>query len=249
MMEAPALGQLLGSGKGAEIFEFGDLVAKLYRSPASKESAFREAAALAFAQSLGLPVPSVRAVEKIVNRWGVIMDRVEGPAFAEAHQHDPERSPAFLAEMVRLHLRVHSHSGGRLGSMKARLRANIQATTNLGAARQRLLIDGLAILPDGDRLCHGDFHPWNIMGPLGRELLVDWLDACCGEPAADVCRSVILMSPHLPDFASAYVDQYAAASGESRESIFRWLPFVAAARLAEDVPDEVDGLLAMIDSV
>jgi hypothetical protein len=29
----------------------------------------------------------------------------------------------------------------------------------------------------------------------------------------------------------------------------RWLPFVAAARLAEDVPDEVDGLMAMVDPV
>jgi aminoglycoside phosphotransferase (APT) family kinase protein len=248
-MNARALGQLLGSGKVAEVFEFGDLVAKLYRSPASKGSAFREAAALALAQSLGLPVPSVKAVQQVGDRWAVIMDRAEGAAFAEADQRDPARLPAYLAGMVKLHMRVHSHAGGRLGSLKARLRTNIQAATNLGEARRHRLLDQLATLPDGERLCHGDFHPRNIVGPLGQELLVDWLDACCGEPAADVCRSYVLMHPRVPAFASAYVDRYSAASGEIRERILQWLPFVAAARLAEDVPDEVDGLMAMVDSV
>ena len=191
-----------------------------------RRSAFREAAALALAQSLGLPVPSVSAVQQIGGRWSVIMDRAEGPAFAEACLRDPDRLPAYLAKMVQLHMRVHSHAGGGLGGMKARLRANIRAATNLGEARRRSLLDRLATLPDGDRLCHGDFHPWNIMGPPGQQLLVDWVDACCGEPAADVCRSYVLMRPHLPDFASAYVDRYSAASGAEP----RKYPSVAAMR-------------------
>jgi Ser/Thr protein kinase RdoA (MazF antagonist) len=150
--------------------------------------------------------------------------------------------------MVKLHMRVHSHAGVRLGTMKGRLRANIMGAPNLGEGRQRSLLGRLATLPDGDRLCPGDFHPWNIMGPPVQELLVDWLDACCGEPAADVCRSYVLMRPHVPDLATAYVDGYAAASSETRESILRWLPFIAAARLAENVPEEVDSLIATVDS-
>lgn len=42
-----AIGRLLGSGKEAEVFEYGDLALKLYRSIASKASAFREAGNLA----------------------------------------------------------------------------------------------------------------------------------------------------------------------------------------------------------
>jgi aminoglycoside phosphotransferase (APT) family kinase protein len=243
------LGERIGSGKVAEVFELGDHVAKLYRSPGSKGSAFREAAALALAESVGLPVPSVKAVREIDGRWAVVMDRIAGPAFAEAIRLHPERLPAYLAAMVQLHVRLHSCSGSRLGSMKARLRANIQAAPMLGEPRRGQLLDGLAALPDADRLCHGDYHPWNILGTPGQELIVDWLDACSGEPASDVCRSYVLMRPHLPDFASEYVDAYAAASGGTREAILRWLPFVAAARLAEGVPDEADGLMAMVDSV
>jgi Ser/Thr protein kinase RdoA (MazF antagonist) len=127
-----------------------------------------------------------------MDRWCVIMDRVDGSAFAEAGRRDPDWLPAYLAEMVRLHRLVHGCPGRGLGSMKARLQANIRATTNLGEARQRPILDGLATLPEGDRLCHGDFHPWNIMGSPGQPILVDWVDACCGEPAADVAGPMLM---------------------------------------------------------
>jgi hypothetical protein len=46
--------------------------------------------------------------------------------------------------------------------------------------------------------------------------------------------------------ASAYIDVYSQVSGKSRAVILSWLPFVAAARLAEGVP-EVDDLMKMVD--
>ena len=83
-------------------------------------------------------------------------------------------------------------------------------------------------------------------GPFGREVLIDWIDASRGEPAADVCRSYVLLRPAAPEMASAYLDAYAQVGGESRAAILDWLPFVAAARLAEGVP-EVDDLMKMVD--
>jgi hypothetical protein len=77
-------------------------------------------------------------------------------------------------------------------------------------------------------------------------VLIDWLDASSGDPAADACRSYVLLRPVLPEAASAYLDAYAEASGESRDAILKWLPFVAAARLVEGVP-EIDELMKMVD--
>ncbi len=145
-------------------------------------------------------------------------------------------------------MQVHSHPAIQLPSLKAKLAANIRQQTILSETRKNALLNGLAALPEGDRLCHGDFHPLNIVGPLGQALLVDWLDAGRGEPAADVCRSNVLMRPVAPELASRYVDAYSQVSGESRDKILGWLPFVSAARLAEGVPNEVDGLLEMVGS-
>ena len=116
----------------------------------------------------------------------------------------------------------------------------------LGESRQSILLTELAKMPDGDCLCHGDFHPYNIIGPVGREVLIDWLDASRGEPAADVCRSYVLLRSAAPEMASAYVDAYSQVSGKSCDAILNWLPFIAAARLVEGVP-EVDELMKMVD--
>ena len=191
----------------------------------------------------------VFGVQQIGDRWGVMMSRADGPTFTDAAGCRPELRPEYLEAMAILQLRLHSHPATQLGSLKARLAANIRQATILGASRRDALLTRLAQLPEGGRLCHGEFHPSNILGCPGHETLVDWLDASCGDPAADVCRSYVVMRPSAPEFASAYVDAYARLGGESRERIFQWLPFVAAARLAEGIASEANGLMEMAVSL
>jgi aminoglycoside phosphotransferase (APT) family kinase protein len=243
-----ALGRRLGSGKEADVFELGEAAVKLFNEAVPKHTVFREAAALAQAEALGLPVPAVMDVRRIDGRWAMAMSRAAGPSFADALVARPAEKTAHLKAMALLHIRIHACEAIFLGTLKARLEANIRRATALSDGRQRKLLAELASLPDGDRLCHGDFHPWNILGPLARPSVIDWIAASRGSPAADVCRSYVLIKPTSPEMATAYVDTYAQISGESLEQIFRWLPVVAAARLAEGVPVEADGLLAMLDA-
>ena len=63
------------------------------------------------------------------------------------------------------------------------------------------LLDTILDMPDGDRLCHGDFHPLNILGNTFDPLIIDWLDAGRGDPAADVCRSYLLLELHAVEIA------------------------------------------------
>ena len=57
------IGRLLAAGNVAEVFEWGSRVVKLYRSPARKNTAFREAANHSAVEAMALPVPAV---------WGVL---------------------------------------------------------------------------------------------------------------------------------------------------------------------------------
>ena len=243
-----ALGRCLGSGKDAEVFEWGKAVIKLYKAGVPKHTAFREAAALTQAYAMGLPVPWVDDVRQIGGRWGVVMDRVDGRSFAEIMGAHPAEEAVHLKEMASLHRRIHACEAVHFGSLKAKLEANIRRVTALSGGLQRKLLEALAGLPDGDRLCHGDFHPWNVLGPHSRPSVIDWTSASRGSPAADVCRSYVLIKPSAPDQAASYVEAYAQLAGGSLEDVFKWLPVVAAARLAEGVPDEVAGLMAMLES-
>ena len=77
-------------------------------------------------------------------------------------------------------------------------------------------------------------------------MVIDWPDACRGDPAADLCRSYLLLALHANDLAAPYLDAYCRLGDISREAALAWLPYVAAARLAEEVPGEIDGLRELL---
>ena len=240
------MGRLLAAGNVAEVFEWGFDVVKLYRSEAAKPVAFREAAIHAAVEALGLPVPTVMGVQQIGGRWGVVFERINQASFADQMREDPAIVSRYLGNLARLHARIHAHPAPDFGSLKVRLSRNISHTDVLGEPRKRTLLRSLADMPDGDRLCHGDFHPMNVLGDTARPIIIDWPDATRGDPAADVCRSYLLMKLYAENLAEPYLDTYCRVGGATRQTILGWLSYIAAARLAEDIEGEADRLLQMV---
>ena len=103
-------GRLLAAGNVAEVFECGSRVVKLYRSPAAKQAAFREAANHAAVEAMGLPVPAVWGVQRIDARWRIVFDRVKHASLAERMQEI--RPQCLITSRHSLHCRPHSRSAG-----------------------------------------------------------------------------------------------------------------------------------------
>lgn len=247
--EAMALGERLGAGKEAEVFALGDRAAKLYAPGAGRERAFREAANLALATARGLPAPAVEQVRRFGDRWGLVTERAPGRPFATAMLSDADAIPTHLAEMVRLHRAIHAQPGHHLASVKSRIAAGIRDARMPEERLRARLLERLAALPDGDRFCHGDFHPHNVLGVPGAAMVIDWLDAAAGPPAADVARSELLLRLAVPQLAERYVDAYTAEAGLAKPEVVAWLPLQAAARLVENTPAETEALLALAATV
>lgn len=233
----------IGTGKVAEVFARGPHVLKRYRSASAKADALREGAILAALEPLGLPAPRVHAVSAENGHWGVVMDRAPGRPFLETMLADAAAVPAHIAAMVRLHRRIHDAAVAGLPGHKAKLAAAIGRAPGLDAGLRARLMAQLAALPAGERLCHLDFHPGNIIGTPEAAMVVDWPDAALGDPAADVCRTWVLLHPHAPALADGYLAAYAASSGVTPEAILAWRAVIAGARLAEGVPEQ-DALMA-----
>jgi len=242
------IGRLLAVGQRAEVFEWGSRVVKLCRSPGSKQVMFREAAINAAIEALGLPVPAVWSVQQIDGRWGIVFDRVSGVSFAEQMVGDLAAIPKHLQILVNLHARIHAHVADQFSSLKGWLATGITQTMLLDEPQRQILLNGLRDMPDGDHLCHGDFHPRNVLGEVWQPIVIDWANACCGDPAADVCRSYLILKLHADEVAEPYLDAYCQVARIGRHTILDWLPYVAAARLAEDVPGEQHSLLEVIRS-
>lgn len=244
------IGPLLGRGGVAEVFAYGDRALKLFFPAIARAAAFGEAAALAAVAEHGLPVPEVHAVGNWDGRWGLVMDRVAGVPLAAFTPDGPVLAEGGLAELLRLHRAIHAVTDIRPANLKQRLGYRI-AGSSLDPDLRTALLARLAALPDGDRLCHGDFHPFNVIGSPGRTTVIDWLDVASGAPAADVARTHLLVSAAAPALAEAYVAAYAEATGLRTAEIIDWLPVLAAARLAAEGVDagEATRLLAIAERI
>ena len=142
----------------AEVFEWGSRVVKLCRSSARKPTAFREAAIHAAVEAMALPVPAVWGVLEVGGRWGIVFDRVKERSFAERMRGGSERHTGVPAG-ARPAKCTHSRPAGPqlLGSLKSKLATNIAGTGLLDGPLKQILLGSPAGMPDGDRLCHGDF--------------------------------------------------------------------------------------------
>jgi hypothetical protein len=239
------LGAPIGAGKEAEVYLYRPgWVVELTRWRKDHGPARRENAILRALAPTGL-APATQGVVEIEGRWGVVMEHVTGPVLA-VRLGAPSGVGAVLEVMVELHRRMHEQvAPPGLPPLKERLVRNISGARYVDEPTRRRLLDSMPALPDGDRLCHGDFHPYNILGTGTKARIVDWLDASVADPAADVCRTYVLIGAVNTDLAQAYVDAYVAATGMDRMAVYAWLPVVAAARLAEKVPKETPRLLAL----
>ena len=241
-------GDVIGRGKVAEVVAHGPHVLKAYLDAGAKREVFREAAILSAIEAFGLPTPRAIEAAEFNGRWGLVMTRAPGKPFLEAMLADVSAVPTHLEAMVRLHRQIHSHVVPILPPHKAKLADALGRATRLGNEHRAKLTEALHALPTGRQLCHLDFHPLNIIGTPDDAMVIDWLDASAGDPAADVCRTLVLLTPHVPQVAEAYVDAYIAASGLTRTSVLAWRPVIAGARLAEGVPEE-DYLMSLAEAI
>jgi len=237
------LGRRLGAGRIAEVFEWDADVVKLYGAGIGPEQAQREAAVLDGLKDTGLVVPRALDVVQVDGRWGLLMTRMLGRPLAE--QMTGDDLTAGVARFAELHRQMHRQQVAGLMPLKDRLATRIQRVRQLDDATRARLLARLARLPEGDRLCHGDFHPFNIMAEGDHLAIIDWLDATSGPPAADVCRSYLLMLHHVPELAELYLGARSAGAEFGRADVEEWLAVHAAARLDENVPDEEQRLLTL----
>jgi Ser/Thr protein kinase RdoA (MazF antagonist) len=256
------IGVKLGAGREADVHAWGDdAVVKLYRPGFGGHRA--EAVALANLDGHGIAPKLIDTVD-CDGRTGLVLERLGGPDMLSVLQRQPWRVLGLARALASTHLAVHqSQAPADLPELREVLAARINDVTMPPHLRVYALrvLDGL---PDGDRLCHGDYHPGNVLLAADRVAVIDWPNAARGAPEADHARTRLLLrwADPLPDtapvfralitagrsvFAHGYARAYRRGSPQPLRQVESWLVVHAAARLAEGIEAEHATLIGFLD--
>lgn len=240
------LGKVIGVGFTATVYEWEDgKVLKLFRQDFSKEAIemeFRNAMAVR-----DLPFSKPKAYELITldDRLGIVYDLMEGEALLDwvLRTGDLQQCAVYMAE---LHKSILQMEVENVDDYKDFLRYFISRIPDTSQREEALRI--LDRLPEGNTLCHGDFHPGNILLKQGTTGIIDFMNICHGYYLYDVARTVFLvqytpvheegeMGEQIRQFKKSLADLYLMQMQVTRDMIQDYLTVIRAARIIE-CPDE-----------
>jgi aminoglycoside phosphotransferase (APT) family kinase protein len=258
--------QRLGRGREADIFALDERrVLRLARDSGRALAVDREVSALAAAARAGAPVPTVYARVEVEGRPGAVMDRLDGEDLMIRLGSRPWSVLSVGRTLGRIHARLHRVAGPpELPRFRDELQGRLDSDLVPPDVREAALAR-LGELPEGDQLCHGDFHPANLLPAPDGYSVIDWTRGARGHPAADVAQTRLLIAGgEVPDDApfavrrlegtgrrfllAGYLRGYRKDLPLDLSLVERWTPVCAAARLADDIKGERVGLLAAAGS-
>ena len=253
-MNKISLDSPLARGRTADVFDWEDgQVLKLFHNWFPLENIQFEQRIARAVHASGVSAPDVIGdIIQVEGRNGLIYERVDGRSMLELLPLQPWKVFSFAKRFARLHVQMHERVfKAEVATQRSKLEYRLQHIEALATSLRAALVERLASLPDDERICHGDFHPANVLVTPKRDAVIDWMDASRGNPLADVARTTIillgavesgqisnpLMKTFVKIFHTAYLKEYFHLRPGREDEYRRWLPIVAAARLSEEIKE------------
>ena len=240
--------RIIGTGRTAEVYAWGaGKVLKLF-IPGYPQSAVEKEFRLGqLLNTLNFPKPQAYEIVSWQNRLGIVYDHISGESLLAWVLRTLDAAGC-ATRLATLHSLILQNQLEELPTYKEFLRWGIEKATALSQAEQKVALQQLADLPEGKQLCHGDFHPGNILIHEDKSVVLDFMNVCKGPALYDIARTVFLIQysqvpEPVPDpealkaFQKNLADAYLEKLQVSRDQLQPYLTVIAAARKGE-APEE-----------
>jgi uncharacterized protein (TIGR02172 family) len=254
----------IATGRTAEVYPFEqDKVLKLFFPTIPQAWIAKEVDTGRYIQAAQLPVPGVYETMKLNEREGIVYERIDGPTLLNEVARKPWKVQQFARLLANLHVQVHAvPAPANLETQREWARGGIPESQKLSPKLRESVLRVLDSLPDGNQLCHGDFHPGNIIMTHRGPVIIDWMTASKGVPCGDVARtSTILEAAKAPEgtpmrwllewirksFLATYLKTYFQLRPLEKSSFTAWRTIMAANFFVDvSLPEEESPLVAII---
>lgn len=167
-----------------------------------REAATREAAAMRVAQAAGIPVPGIEHEILWDNRPVFLLEWLTGYTVMASLVSRPWRAEALGVRFGRMQARIHAVSAPQAVSRQPEYWLQF-----IEVDEPALVVYLRALNPRTDALIHLDYHPFNVLvgnvnavdslntTMYGTHVIgvIDWTNACAGDPRADVAYTATLL--------------------------------------------------------
>lgn len=257
-------GRLLSQGNTAEIYEWEtDKILKLYRQGLPETLCEDEFHVTKNVYHLLQIAPKPFEIVHVGDRVGAVYERIQGKSMLKDMLSKPWKFREYSRSLAQCHINIQKPVEFKLPTVKEKLKRDIEASSLLSNEEKLQIYQYINTLPDGETLCHFDFHPGNIMVSNGQCRVIDWMTGCKGDRLSDVARTSIILRyseiPRAPHFMNpilkniineiykGYLQEYLKATEVPIQKIKAWEMPIAAARLREWIPQkEKQALLAFV---
>lgn len=237
-------GEIIGTGNTATVYEWEEgKVLKLFNHGYPKEDVEKEFYNARSMEGLNFEVPTTYEIISYGERMGIVYDRVDGEYLLDwvMRTGDVQGCAVYMAK---LHKAIAQNRITNVQNYKAFLKYNILKVPSANLKEQEVALKKLKKLRNGDTLCHGDFHPGNILISNEHTMVIDFMNVCHGDFLYDVARTVFLVEytpvsakvgdkKKLLRLKKTLTDLYLMQMNVTRESVQDYLSIIISARAGE----------------
>ncbi|WP_346871501.1 aminoglycoside phosphotransferase family protein [Clostridium sp. UBA5119] len=237
-------GKVIGLGNTATVYEWEEgKVLKLFYQGYPKEAVEREFHNAKAIRNMDFSKPKAYEIIFLEVRMGIIYDRVDGESLLDWVMRTGKVQECAVY-MANLHKAILQNKISNVPNYKEFLKCNIVNSPSANSKKQEEVLQILDKLIDGNTLCHGDFHPGNILISDGHTIVIDFMNVCHGDFLYDVARTVFLVE-YTPEpievgdremllgFKKTLADLYLMQMNVTRKMIQDYLAVIIAARVGE----------------
>ncbi len=179
----------IATGNTAEVFDYGeDKILKLFKAGYPVENIRREFSNSSLVNKSGIPSPKVYEIifEAEYGRTGIVYEKISGKD---------------LLQEVMSNIQNNEYVEKQIGILAAVHRDFLSRTSGDCISYKDYLdyfgCPDVNDLPDGDFLCHGDFHFGNLLRSSEDDekiFVIDFMNLCHGPKEYDIARAYVLLT-------------------------------------------------------